>query len=61
MNFVRNKQKTVDNMDPPWSTVTIKKLLKDKSTLCKQYTKNSRKKGDWETFKYDYEFDCKNF
>ena len=35
-------------MDPPWVTENIKKLLKDKSKLYKQYIKNGRKGGDYE-------------
>ena len=45
-NFVPNKLITVDDRDPPWVTENIKKLLKDKSKLYKEYIKNGRKEGD---------------
>ena len=44
-NFVSNKLITADDRDPPWVTENIKKLLKDKSKLYKQYIKNGRKGG----------------
>ena len=50
MNFVPNKLITVGDREPPWMAKNIKKLLKDKSKLCKEYIKNGRKKGDYEKF-----------
>ena len=47
-NFIPNKLITLDDRDPPWVTENIKKLLKDKSKLYKQYIKSERKEGDYE-------------
>ena len=49
-NFVPNKVIPVGDREPPWMTKNIKKLLKDKSKLYKEYIKNGRKKGDYEKF-----------
>ena len=40
-NFVPNKLIIVNIRDPPWVTKKIKKLLKDKSKLCKHNLRNS--------------------
>ena len=48
MNFVPNKLITVDERDPPWVTLKIKKLLKDKCKLYKLYIQNGRKIGVYE-------------
>ena len=47
-NFVPKKLITVDDRDPPWVTKKIKKLLKGKSKLYKQFIKNGRKEEDYE-------------
>ena len=46
MNFVPNKLIAVDDIDPPWETKEIQKLLKDKRKLYKKYIKNGKKKGN---------------
>ena len=45
MKFVPNKLITVDDRDPLSVTEKIKKILTDKSKLCKLYIKNGRKIG----------------
>ena len=49
-NFVPNKLITVDYRDHPWVTENIKKLMKDKSKLYKEYIKNRKKEETMKNF-----------
>ena len=55
LNFLPNKLITVDDIDRPWVTEKIKKLLKDRSKSYKLYIKNGRKKYDQQLNKRNIE------